>query len=336
LYKTVVIFGGAGFIGRHLACHLLENKLAEKVVAADSVTVSSDVLTKNMQKWFETEHWEHKFCDVRVPIGLMVDGSVDLIFNLAAVHREPGHAAHEYYETNLPGATNVCEWAEASGCENIVFTSSIAPYGPTEDEKDEGSIPTPVTAYGGAKLAAEKIHETWQARSVQSRRLIVVRPGVVFGAGEGGNVSRLVKAVIGHYFVYMGNQEVRKAGVYVKELCFAMMWMLEDHRSPVALFNMSMNPAPSVRDYIEGVCKVKGIARRLPRVPFILVLIVSYLVFVPFRLLTGKDTFNPARVRKLVRSNNIKPQVLINFGYTYKFDLEAALVDWKNEMPAEW
>ena len=82
---------------------------------------------------------------------------VDLIFNLAAVHREPGHEPFEYYDTNLAGAENVCSWATTVNCSRLVFTSSISPYGPSENLKDEDSQPAPDTPYGSSKLAAEYI-----------------------------------------------------------------------------------------------------------------------------------------------------------------------------------
>lgn len=56
---------------------------------------------------------------------------------------------------------------------------------------------------------------------------MIARPGAVFGPDERGNVSRLIKAVFGRYFFYMGNRDTRKAGTYVKELCNAMLWVLE-------------------------------------------------------------------------------------------------------------
>jgi nucleoside-diphosphate-sugar epimerase len=50
--------------------------------------------------------------DVRQPIlHLDLPLDVELIVNLAAVHREPGHEPDEYFATNLPGADNVCAWA---------------------------------------------------------------------------------------------------------------------------------------------------------------------------------------------------------------------------------
>ena len=86
------------------------------------------------------------------------------------------------------------------------------PYGTSEVTKDESSLPVPACAYGGSKLAAEKIHLCWQNGDSADRHLVIVRPGVVFGPGEGGNVSRLVKAVLHRYFFYMGNKDTRKAG----------------------------------------------------------------------------------------------------------------------------
>ena len=59
----------------------------------------------------------------------------DIIYNLAAVHITPGHEYHEYFETNIKGAENVCNFALTENVNTIVFISSIAPYGTWEDEK---------------------------------------------------------------------------------------------------------------------------------------------------------------------------------------------------------
>ncbi len=73
----------------------------------------------------------------------------------------------------------------------LFFTGSISLYGVSESVKDELTLPVPVTAYGASKLTAEKIHQIWRAKDANDRRLVIVRPGVVFGPGEGGNISRL-------------------------------------------------------------------------------------------------------------------------------------------------
>ena len=337
--KNAVIFGGTGFIGIFFAKYLLEKGTFAKVYLFDREPIDQKVSTFRKKLVDSDSRLEMIEGDVRQPISWMPSNSVDLIANFAAVHREPGHDDFEYYETNLLGAENVCSWAEMVGCESMIFTSSISPYGPSELEKSERSLPVPATAYGGSKLAAEKIHQIWQSSDDAHRRLVIVRPGVVFGPGEGGNVSRLIKAVLHRYFFYMGNRETRKAGVYVKELCNAMWWVLQQQEAKgehVSLFNMSMSPGPSIEEYVNTVCKVAGVKRTTPGVPYRLLLTAAFVIDSIAKPLGINHPFSPVRIRKLVRSNNILPAYLVENGYPYIYTLESAFADWKQSCPEEW
>ncbi|WP_338649369.1 NAD(P)-dependent oxidoreductase [Pseudomonas sp. ML2-2023-3] len=337
--KSAVIFGGTGFIGIFFAKFLLDNTKIENVYLLDHELIDNktSVFRKNLIS-SDARIIQIK-CDVRLAIDWTPPEQIDLIANFAAVHREPGHEDYEYYETNLLGAEHVCSWAEQNKCPKIIFTSSISPYGPSEEIRTEQSLPVPATAYGGSKLAAEKIHQTWQARDSSQRRLVIVRPGVVFGPGEGGNVSRLIKAVLKRYFFYMGNRRTRKAGVYVKELCNAIWWVLQQQETNgerVSLFNMSMNPGPSIEEYVNAVCTVANIKRNIPGVPFSLLHSAAYIIDSAAKPLGIKHPFSPIRIRKLVRSNNILPMYLSDNGYPFIYTLESALSDWKKSCPEEW
>ena len=336
--KNSVIFGGTGFIGIFFARHLIEDHGFENVYLydLDSISTKDFEFRKNIIK----DYPQIKIIvgDVKKKINWMPPKSIDLIANFAAVHREPGHDDHEYYECNLLGAENVCDWAERADCNKIIFSSSIAPYGPSEEVKDELSITVPATAYGGSKLAAEKIHGIWQARDDQ-RQLVIVRPGVVFGPGEGGNVSRLIKAVHKRYFFYMGNRKTRKAGIYVKELCRAMMWVLNSKKAKldgVTLFNMSMNPGPSIEEYVNSIAKIGKISVWIPNVPSLFLFIIAYLIEIIAKPIGIEHPFSPVRIKKLIRSNNILPTYLIENGYKYKYTLDSAFEDWKKNCPEEW
>lgn len=338
--RCTVIFGGTGFIGVFFAKFLLDAGHADKVYLVDIEPVSAKCSHYRKRLVAQDSRILFVSGDVRQPLDWFIPSEVvTLIANFAAIHREPGHEDFEYYQTNLLGAENVCDWAEKVGCNNIIFTSSIAPYGPSEEAKDERSLTTPITAYGASKLVAEKIHQIWQARDDERRRLVIVRPGVVFGPGEEGNVTRLIKAVLHRYFFYMGNQNTRKAGVYVKELCNAMWWVLQRQNTNgehVSLFNMSMNPAPSIRDYVNMVCRVAGVKRLVPSVPYPMILLVAYILEIIARPLGIKHPFSPVRIRKLVRSNNILPSYLVKNGYNYIYTLESAFADWCASCPEEW
>lgn len=329
--KIAVIFGGTGFIGSHLALHLLSVDYCDKVILADIKPIRKDFnLSDARIKYIEL--------DVRKPIAEwnLPKSNIQLIANFAAVHREPGHQRHEYFETNIPGAEHVCDWAELVSCNDIIFTSSIAPYGPTEKMKNEFSTPAPTTAYGESKLAAEKIHENWQ-RSSTKRRLVIVRPGVMFGPGEGGNVTRLIQATMRHYFFYMGNQQTRKSGGYVKELVISMLWALNKIGDEGQyLYNFTFQNPPTIKEYVDTACKVKGVKRLVPNVPFKLLLSIAYAIDWVAKPFGIKQPISPVRIKKLSKSNNIEPLKLKQDNYQYHYTLQTAFEDWLADRPDEW
>jgi len=336
--RTVVLFGGTGFIGSHVAMEWLRENLASKVVLVDLNPPRVEPWTAALRHELQTGRAEFVHWDVRQPIPESLLPKADLIFNLAAVHREPGHEPHEYFETNLKGAENVCAWAVAAGCNRMVFTSSIAPYGPCDEMKDEESLPVPDSPYGSSKLAAEKIHLTWQA-GCSCRKLLTLRPGVVFGPGEGGNVTRLIRSVVKGYFVYTGNRQTRKAGGYVKELCGVIRFGL-NHQDvsgeAVTLLNVSFDPPPTLEDYVLSIKAVAGIRRLSLNLPRAVLLGIAYPIHTVASLLGIRQPFNPVRVRKLFRSTSIDAKGLRELGYKYQYTLETALQDWKHDLPDDF
>lgn len=336
---TVVIFGGTGFIGTHLTQHWLRENLAKNIVLVDLAPPRNEPYTKELQDGLKDGRVRFVQGDVRSPISHeLLPDKVDLVFNLAAIHREPGHKAHEYFETNLYGAENICTWAPTVNCNRIVFTSSISPYGPSEDVKDEESLPVPETPYGSSKLAAEKIHQGWQAGNSE-RKLLILRPGVVFGPGEGGNVTRLLRSLLKGYFVYVGNRQTRKAGGYVKELCRVAQFGLEHQDrtgEAVTLLNFSMNPLPSLEDFVNAIQKAAGIRRRPLSVPRSLLLGVSYPIDGIAKTFRIRQPISPVRVRKLFRSTSIDPKKLRDLGYQWRFTIEEAFLDWRRDLPNDF
>jgi GlcNAc-P-P-Und epimerase len=334
-----IIFGGTGFIGTHLTQYLLRKGLADKIYLADLNPPRTAAYAREFQEGLASGKVVYVHCDVRQPIPIgELPGQGELIFNLAAIHREPGHEEHEYYETNLPGATNVCDYATRIGCNRIVFTSSISPYGPSEEPKTEASEPAPETPYGITKLAAEKIHREWQLAD-PSRRLLIMRPGVVFGPGEGGNVTRLIRSLVRRYFVYMGNRQTRKAGGYVKELCHVIEYAL-DHQAAsgeaVLIVNFTMDPPATLERFVEAICTSAGLQRNPWSVPRSALMGMSYPIEAIARVLHIRQPINPVRVRKLFRSTNIEPGWLRAQHYDYHYTLEQAITDWKKDFPEEF
>ena len=341
--RVAALFGGTGFIGSYLALELLNSNSFDKIYLFDLEPICDTRFLPMLSEYVSNGAIEYQLCDVRKGIADQInlqsdDVKIELAVNLAAIHREPGHEAEEYYHTNILGAENICAWCEEVNCNDLIFTSSIAPYGLAAEEKDEQSLPVPLTPYGGSKLAAEKVCIGWQ-KSDAKKQLTIVRPGVVFGPGEGGNVSRLIKAVLGGYFFYMGNKNTRKAGTYVKELTRAILWVHLRGREAGSgnyLFNMTMAPAPSVSEYVETILKVSGKNKWIPTVPFWLLYVASFPIEWGARLLRVNQPISPVRLNKLVKSNYIEPKFLISHNYVYKYTLQTAFKEWKEAAPDEW
>lgn len=192
-----IIFGGSGFIGTHLIHLLKETHPEDKIYDLDIVMPGEEGVVPGIVEKNEGVIYER--VDVRKPITFEIETTEnDVVFNLAAVHRTPGHKDIEYFETNIRGAENVTEWCEKHGIKKILFTSSIAPYGAAEELKKETTLPTPNTPYGISKLVAEKIHFGWAGKN--DAQLIIVRPGIVYGKGEHGNMTRLYAGIRKRYF----------------------------------------------------------------------------------------------------------------------------------------
>ncbi|MHB8303832.1 MAG: NAD-dependent epimerase/dehydratase family protein [Acidobacteriaceae bacterium] len=337
--RTCVIFGGTGCIGTHVAKYLLEHTQIERIYLADIRPPRQDGYAKPLLFGTQRGRVVYVRCDVREPMdSTELPQHTDLIVNLAAVHREPGHGPNEYYQTNLPGAEHVCAYAARAGCRQIVFTSSISPYGSSDKIRNEDSLPNPETAYGGSKLAAEKIHAAWQHANA-NRKLIVLRPGIVFGPGEHANMARLARSLARGYFVYTGNRDTRKAGVYVKELCHVLQFALdhqEKTREPMLLWNVSMDPPPTLGQFVDAICNVTGYRRPKLSLPRGLLVAASYPIAAMAHIFGIRQSISPVRMRKLTQPTHIEPLRLRAAGYRFRYTLEQAMADWKQDAPEDF
>ena len=301
-----IIFGGSGFIGTHLIKLLKQEciKDGDKIYDLDIVMPGEEGVVPGVVE--KIEGVEYVRLDVRKEIEFdFQPTSNDIIFNLAAVHRTPGHPDYAYFETNILGAENVTAAAE--------------------ELKTEETIPTPNTPYGISKLTAEKIHMIWQAKNSE-RELTIVRPGIVYGKGEHGNMTRLYWGQKKHYFVYTGRKDTIKACIYVKELVRFFKYRMIDNDYPgVDIFNCTFEPAYNIEQICTTMQKATGMKRHIPLIPGGLLMTVARIV----GPIGGKKIgIHPARVKKLMVSTNICGKKLAATDYKFHYTLEESFRDW--------
>ena len=248
------IIGGAGFIGRRLAAQLLLRGDAVRVVDIAAPT-DSDV--------------EYRTADVRDrdALAAAVEGA-DVIYNLAAVHRDDVTPTSLYHDVNVTGAANLTRACRDLGINRLIFSSSVAVYGPSTTDISEDQAPNPTNDYGRSKLRAEQEYRRWQYEAPQQRNLVIVRPSVVFGEGNRGNVYRLLQQIIGGRFVMVGSGQNRKSMAYVENLC-AFLVHVADLGAGTHLYNYADKPDLSMNELVSIILHELGRPTVIrPRVPY--------------------------------------------------------------------
>lgn len=323
------VFGGAGFIGQHLARSVLSGLPGSKVTLLDIRDPGAIGWQPGLNRFFHGGALDFMHCDVREAIHVEASPSANVVMvNLAAVHREPGHRSEEYFETNLKGAENICHFAESTGCKEITFTSSISVYGEYHATADEDSEPSPKTAYGQSKLQAEQIHLDWANRT--GGRLSIIRPGVVFGPSEGGNVTRLVKESLRRQRAIHLKPDLAKAGIYIEELLALIHWLrqqLVDSGKPL-LVNGVSEELLYFNDYGKTLQALKQFEAAPLNIPVGALAAVLKLASPLKFMVPAASKFHPERLLKLTRPNAICSRRLKEMNYPFSWPLDRAMADW--------
>lgn len=324
-----MIFGGSGYIGSRLADYWLKQRSSDNVVIAD---IKPSPLAQYVSDSDKEIRLKYVHCDVRFPIDQgLTSEAPEWIFNFAAVHREPGHEAHEYFDTNIVGATNVTNFATAVCCKNIYFTSSISVYGPTSGPTDESAPMRPISPYGGSKFPAELIHQRWLAED-ETRRLIIVRPGVVYGPHDPGNIGRMVDAIRKGYFAFPGRTDVYKSYGYIHGLLESIEFTIRSERRFV-VYNYVETPTETLGAIAQHTKEALRSKSPIICIPSMILRPIATLVQL---VLGDRNPVHPVRVRKASMETHIVPGTLISMGFPFRFDFKSSLDHWRAIEPERW
>ena len=287
--KKITIIGGSGFVGTNL-CRQLAMKQQE-----------FEIIDLKMSNQFPEKC---RIADVRDVEALRKTITGDVVVNLAAVHRDDLQDKTEYYSTNVNGAENVALVCDEKAIDKIVFTSSVAVYGFAEPGTNENGAINPFNEYGRTKFEAEERLRLWHLKGENS--LIVVRPTVIFGEGNRGNVFNLLNQIASGKFLMVGKGENKKSMAYIGNVvAFLEACIATDQK--YGLYNYIDTPDLTMNELVSQVrSKLKaknGVGLRLP---YWLGIVLGYAADV-IATLSGKNLpVSSIRVKKFTSSTEFK------------------------------
>ncbi|MDH7942940.1 NAD(P)-dependent oxidoreductase [Pseudohongiella sp. SYSU M77423] len=306
---NVLVVGGSGFIGTRLVKELIEAGHYVKIYdLQQSISYPDNTIIGDIRSADSL---------VRAARGF------DVIYNLAAEHRDDVTPSSLYHDVNVAGADNVIQAAVRNGINHIVFTSSVAIYGLNKNHPDEGSPIEPFNEYGRTKWAAEMLYQQW-ANEDTSRNLGIVRPAVVFGEGNRGNVYNLISQISTGRFLMVGNGENRKSMGYVGNIAYFLTIL--GNLKGIQVFNFCDKPDLTSSEIAEIIAN--GLGKKLPSVKLPLSLgLIAGSFFDLVSTISGKKLpISAIRIRKFAAETTISTARLKNSGYKPKFELTEGII----------
>jgi UDP-glucose 4-epimerase len=262
-----LVTGAAGFIGSHVARHLLDAGM--EVTALDDLSGGFQENVPPAAHFVQASVTNHDLLK-----GLFETGQFDYVFHLAAYAAEGlSHFIRRYnYETNLIGSINLVNLSILHQVKCFVFTSSIAVYGANQLPMTEDMIPQPEDPYGVSKYAVEL--DLRAAHEQFGLNYLVFRPHNVYG--EHQNIGDKYRNVIGIFMnqllcgqplTVFGDGEQTRAFSYIDDVAPVIAQSVFNRRAYGEVFNVGADQPYTVNQLAQVVCLAMGVAPNIVYLP---------------------------------------------------------------------
>lgn len=307
--KQIEIIGGSGFIGTNLI-RQLKKYAVHNIDKANSKDFSSLTFIADIRD-------KEKLLNAVQPAEWLV--------LLAAEHRDDVSPVNLYYNVNVQGTKNVLNAMNEKKIQKIIFTSTVAVYGLNKKNPDETFKEDPFNDYGKSKWQAEEILRNWYYEDPANRTLIIIRPTVVFGPDNRGNVYNLLKQIASGKFLMIGKGNNKKSMAYVENVVEFIKYCIDKNFSGYHLYNYVDKPDFSMNELIS--VSEKSLNKKLPaiKIPYP----VGYLgglCFDGLSFITKRNfSVSSVRIKKFCATTQFSSDKMLSTGFTPLHTLEEGL-----------
>lgn len=305
----ITLIGASGFVGTRLIDYLQSDHQLKNIDIQSShffqeYTVTGDVRDFNSINSLLTE--------------------TDLVVLLAAQHRDDVTPTSLYYDTNVEGMKNVLKAMECNGVKRMVFFSSVAIYGLNKDNPDESTPADPFNHYGKSKWQAEQVLQEWY-KTHNDWNIDIIRPTVIFGERNRGNVYNLLHQLSTGRFLKIGNGRNVKSMAYVGNVVAFVKYMIENVTEGYNIFNYIDKPDFNMNQLTELVCSKLG--KKIPAISFPYWIGMAGGYFFDFISLISKKKLeiSSVRVKKFCSTTQFDSTKARNTGFVAPYTLSEGL-----------
>lgn len=249
----------------------------------------------------------------------------DQVVLLAAQHRDDVTPTSLYYDTNVGGMEKTLKAMEKNGIKRLVFFSSVAVFGLNKPNPAEDYEPKePFNHYGKSKWQAEQVAQKW-FETHQDWNINIIRPTVIFGERNRGNVYNLLKQIAGGKFLMVGKGDNCKSMAYVGNIVAFVKYMIDEVTVGYNVFNYIDKPDMSMNELVPLVSKVLN--KHIPSVhfPYWLGMCGGY-CFDALAFVTGKKlSISSVRVKKFCATTQFCADKVLATGFKAPYTLAEGL-----------
>ncbi|MGJ1294381.1 NAD-dependent epimerase/dehydratase family protein [Sphingobacterium spiritivorum] len=307
----IVIVGGSGFVGTRLIDLLLQTTGYE-IVNVDKnkstnfadITILANILDRE-------KLYDHL-------------SGADIVILLASEHRDDVSPVSLYYDVNVQGMRNTLDAMQYNGIKRIIFTSSVAIYGLDKANPDESFSADPFNHYGKSKWQAEKVLQEWY-KSYPDWNINIVRPTVIFGEGNRGNVYNLLHQIASGKFMMIGRGNNQKSMSYIGNIIAFIRFLTEQITTGYNVYNYVDKPDLTTNDLVYHTGNI--INKKIPatRIPYWLGMLGGYGFDVLAWITRKKLNISSVRVKKFCAVTQYDSTKAMSSGFVPPYSMEEGL-----------
>jgi len=309
--KNILVIGGSGFIGTPLIRRLVEDNYSVKNYDKKqsenypNLTILGDINQRDLL----TEQMK----------------GIDIVYNLAAEHKDNVRPKSLYYKTNVEGAKSLVHAAQKNNVKTIVFVSTAAVYGLNKKCPSENSPLEPFNDYSKSKAQAEQIYNNW-AKQGKDKILIIVRPTAIFGPGNQGNLYNLIKQIVKNKFLMIGSGNNKKSLAYIENVAEFLAEIIKIPFSPgIQIFNYTDKPDLTMNELVDIIYSELGKKKPQINLPYSIGFLGGLFFDLLSKITAKTFVISRIRIKKFCASTTFSSERLSKIGFIPPYSLKQGL-----------